>query len=172
MSLKITNTDLQETNKVAGLIQKIDQIDGVYLQSICDEMFKFQPFMLSVMLGYRFDVPAQDMDEIIKLYCLVWEYFKGKKNIKEHQLTEEMFEKAIKRNVDFFKYLDGEGYANDFMNTTTSDLEHIKSKALLTGIFYRWNTHPGIVKMEDQIKSDLLIGLKSIIEGLEELLRK
>jgi hypothetical protein len=55
------------------------------------------------------------------------------------------------------------------LNITGSDLDHLKSKALLSGIFYRFDTQPILMKMDSGLEGTLLIGMKSIIECFEEI---
>ena len=65
--------DNSETSELAGLIRKIDTLDAQYVNRICEEIFKHQPFFLTVLLGYRADVSPQELEEIMKIYFLIWE---------------------------------------------------------------------------------------------------
>ena len=67
------------------------------------------------------------------------------------------------------KYLEGESDPVEMLNITSSDLDHVKSKALLTGIFYRFNTQSSLVKIDMATRGTILIGMKSVIECFEEI---
>lgn len=172
MSLNISNNDFNDPEKVAELFRNIDTIDEHYVKNTGNEMFQNQPFMLSEMLGYHYEVNPIELEEIMKVYFIIWDCFKEKKNIKKMKLTEGQFAKLTKRNIDFFNYLDGEVNEEDYKNTTIIDLNNIKSKTLLAGILVRFNNRPALVSMEKDIKGMVLVGVKSIIEGLEELIEK
>jgi hypothetical protein len=128
--------------------------------------------LLSLLLGYHHDLITRELDEIIKVYLIIWEYFKDKRNIKKRQLTEIQFEEAQKINIDFFKYLDAEKSKEDFINTISLDLENIKSKALIAGILFRFNTTPILSNIKGDLKGILLVGIKSLIECFEEIVNE
>ena len=90
-------------------------------------------------------------------------------HVKKRELTEIQFERVQKRNVDFFKYLDGETSEKDFNNTTSMDLGNLQSKALLTGVLLRFNTVPILLNMNYETKGIVMIGIKSLIECFEEI---
>jgi hypothetical protein len=45
----------------------------------------------------------------------------------------------------------------------------LSSKALLAGIFLRFNTQYALTRIKTETKGILLIGIKSLIESLEEI---
>jgi hypothetical protein len=132
-------------------------------------MNQYQPFLLSILLGYRFDLKPEEHGEIIKIGLLIWEYFRENKNIRNKKLTEQHFERIQKRNLGMLKYLEGESDPAELLNITAIDLEYLKSKALLSGIFYRFDTQPIFMKIDSGTRGTILIGMKSIIECLEEI---
>ena len=167
--MRVSEKDMQEVAEIGKLLNRIDSIKPQYITSTSEQMEQYQPFMLSMLMGYQYDMRTEEVDEILKIYFLIWEYFKDKKNIKNRELTEFQFEKAQKRNVEFFKYLDGETSEQDFNNTTSIDLGNLKSKALLTGVLLRFNTIPILLNMNYDMKGIVLIGIKSLIECFEEI---
>lgn len=167
--MNISEHDKIETIRITKIITKIDRIDSDYFNVITDEMNQHQPFLLSILLGYRFDFKPEEVGEIIKIVILIWEYFRENKNIKHKKLTEQHFERILKRNLGMLKYLEGESDPSEMLNITSSDLDHLKSKALLTGIFYRFDTQSALVKMDLGTKGTILIGMKSVIECFEEM---
>lgn len=60
----------------------------------------------------------------------------------------------------------------DYMNNVSkSDLSHLKSKALLTGLMYQFDHLQSLSKMGINEKSMLIIGMKSLIECFEAEMR-
>jgi len=157
------------TPGVSEIILKIDNVDYAYAHGITDEMNRYQPFLLSMLLGYRLDLKPGELEEIIKIVFMIWEYFRANQNVRNTKLTEQGFERIQKRNIELIKYLEGESQPSDIRNITSSDLDHLKSKALLTGIFFRFNTKNALLKMDTTTKGTLLIGMKSVIECFEEI---
>ena len=167
--MRVTKKDMHEVSAIAKLLKEMDSMEPQYITSTSEQMEQYQPFMLSMLLGYNFDMRTEEVEEIMKIYFLIWEYFKSKKNIKKRELTEFQFEKAQKRNIDFFKYLDGETSEQDFNNTTSLDLGNLQSKALLTGVLLRFDTIPILLNMNGDMKGMVMIGIKSLIECFEEI---
>ena len=167
--MKISQKDFLETEGVAKLIQEIDSIDEHYINTTSDELLKYQPFLLSLLLGDRMDRSPYELEEMMKFYFIIWEYFKNKKNIKSKKLSEKQFEKKQNKNIELLKYLDGETQDIEFENVTSIDLEKIKSKALFSGIILRINTHPAFSGMPIATKGIIMIGIKSIIECFEDI---
>ena len=98
--IKPTQNDFNEIKILAESIKKIDQIDSDYVNSTSDEIFKLQPFFLTVLLGHRLDVTADELEEIMKIYFLVWEYFRLNPNVQTKQVTEAYFDRIQKKNIE------------------------------------------------------------------------
>jgi hypothetical protein len=167
--MNISEHDKIEAVKISEIINKINRIDNDYFHVITDEMNQYQPFLLSILLGYRYDLKPEEHGEIIKTIFIIWEYFRENKNIRHKKLTEKHFERILKRNLGMLKYLEGESDPAELHNITGSDLDHLKSKALLSGIFFMFDTQSSLVKMDITTKGTILIGLKSVIECFEEI---
>lgn len=165
--IKFTNNDFEETKILAESIKKIDQIDSEYVNSISDEIFKLQPFFLTVLLGHRQDISMEELEEIMKIYFLVWEYFRLKPNVQKKQVTESFFNKIQKRNFEMLKYSEGESTENEKLEIYSSDLQNLKSKSLLSAIFFRFNDRPTLRNMDIEKRGIILIGIKSFIECFE-----
>jgi hypothetical protein len=81
--IKLSGKDFKETDEIGKLLKKIDSVDEQYITSTYEEIRQFQPFLLSLLLGYQYDLNTRELDEIIKLHLIIWEYFKDKWNIKK-----------------------------------------------------------------------------------------
>jgi hypothetical protein len=160
--------DFDEATTVVSLLQKLDSIDAGNVDSISNDIFKKQPFFLSVLLGYQFDVTPQQLEEIMKVYFLIWEYFKGNKNIQKKKVTVQLFEKIQARNISMLKYAENES-KNQRTQIYEHDLQNLKSKALIGAIFLRFKTCTNLADMDGELKGIILIGIKTFIECFETI---
>ncbi|GAF05992.1 hypothetical protein [Saccharicrinis fermentans] len=167
--LNFTDNDFKEARAIAELIKKIDQIDADYVNSVSDEIYKLQPFYLTVLLGHRLDVSMEELEEIMKIYFLVWEYFRLKPNLQRKQVTESLYSKIQKRNLEMLKYSEGELKDIDKKEVYSYDLQNLKSKSLLTAIMYRFKERRMLINMDFEKKGAIMIGIKSFIECFEML---
>lgn len=168
-NIKFTQKNFDETDQLAKLIKKIDHVDLTYANAASDEIFQRQPFFLSVILGYQFDVSKEELEEIIKISFLVWEYFRSNPNVQKKQVSQAYFEKAQARNIDMLKYSDGEPNERAKMKVYPYDLQKLKSKALWTAILFRCDNRPVLRKMDTETKGIILIGMKSFIDCFETI---
>jgi hypothetical protein len=166
-NIKFTQNDFDEINKVAKLLKKIDHIDAAYADTVSDEIFQRQPFFLSVLMGYQFDVSMEELDEIIKIYILIWEYFSSNPNVQKKQVTQAYFERIQTRNIEMLKYSEGEPTEEEKRKVYSHDLQKLKSKSLWTAILFRCDDRPVLKKMDIETKGMILIGMKSFIECFE-----
>ena len=167
--MKFTQKDYDETSRLAELIKKIDQVDAAYTDRVSDEIFQRQPFFLSVLLGYQFDVSMEELEEIMKIYFLIWEYFRSNPNIQKKQVSQAYFEKAQTENIGMLKYSEGEPNKREKMKVYSYDLQKLKSKALWTAILFRCDNRPVLRKMDTETKGFILIGMKSFIDCFETI---
>ena len=167
--MKFTQNDFGETVDLAELIKKIDNSDGEYVNKISDEIFRRQPFFLTVLSGYRLDVTPEELEEIMKIYFLIWEYFKSNKNVQTRKVSEEYFEKIQYRNIQMLRYSEGESTQNDKLRVYSNDLQNLKSKSLRTAVFFRFDSRFVLKKMKEQKKGAILIGTKGFIECFETI---
>jgi hypothetical protein len=106
--MKFREKDFGEIDRVSKIIRFVDEMDIKYADQESDEIYQKQPFILSLILGYRFDVNPGELGEVIKVIYIIWEYFKVFKNIGSQQVTEEQYERITVRNLHMLKYYEGE----------------------------------------------------------------
>ncbi len=162
--MKIAPTDPKETTELAELLKNIDNLNMDYGLALSDEMFQCQPYFLSTLFGYQLDVMPQEFNEIMKIYFLIWGYYKAKKEIPTKKITKADFEKIQLRHIQMLKYAEGEANPKEVSNIYANDLENVKSKSLWAAILLRFNTQPVLIKLNAQSKGVILVGLKSFIE--------
>ena len=167
--MDFTENDFNQAADLAELLANIDSIDANYVDKISDEIYKYQPFFLSVMLGYNLDVTPEEMDEIMKIHLIIWLYFRSDKNVLSKKITQAKFEKMSQRNFQMLKYNDGEKSLSARSEIYGNNLQQLKSKALIAAIFFRVENKPVLIKMDAYFKGCIMIGVKSFIECFETI---
>jgi hypothetical protein len=167
--MNITQQDLNEVSIVSALVNKIDAIDADYVDKISDEIFHMQPFFLTVLLGYRLDTTPIELEEIMRLYFLIWEYFRSNEKVQSRKITESCFEAFQLKNIEMLQYAEGEPGNTEKMEIYASDIDIIKSKALLAAAIFQLNNRPALVQMPENKRGMILIGLKSFIKCFETM---
>lgn len=158
----------REMSDLVGLLAKIDSIGPEYVNTISDEIYEKQPFFLTVLLGYRFDVSAEELDEIMKIYFLMWEYFKKNGNVLVKQVTEKDFEAAQRRHIRMLKYAEGEPVISR-QQIYSDNWDNVRTKGLMAVIFLRIKERPVLATMDAEKKAMVLVGIKCFIECFDEL---
>ncbi|MCX6270978.1 MAG: hypothetical protein NTU44_07120 [Bacteroidetes bacterium] len=167
--LNISELDKIEIQELAPILAKINNIDVATAEKLMDDIYQYQPFMISVIMGFHFDLLPEEHGEVIKIGMIIWEFFKDKNGIKTKKLTQKQYEKLQKRNIYLLKYLEGEPDMSEQSNITAIDLNKVKSKALLTVVWYRFIEIPTLAKMTYENRGFALIAMKSLIECLDEI---
>ncbi len=167
--MNISKKDKQEISGITDLIIKVDNIDEDYINSEANLISDKQPFLISLLLGYRIDLKESELENVMRIILLIWEFFKDNKHGHHIKITENLFNKIQKRNFHMLKYLDGEDGKEEQSFIVASDLSHLKSKALLTGIFHQFNNKDSLKKMDKKKRGVIIIGMKSLIECFETI---
>lgn len=168
----ISEEDKKESQRVGHLIKKIELIDEEYVNKESDIISQKQPFLISLLLGYRFDLKELELEEIMKIIFLVWEYFKNSYQVEKTKISESQFERIQQRNIHMLQYFEGEQGQSAKLELIASDLGHLKSKSLFTGIIFQFNQKATLLGTKNETRGIILIGLKSLIECFEEIVYK
>lgn len=167
--MNFTQNDFDEISRLSIAIKKIDHIDASYVDLVSDEIFYSQPFFLTVLIGYRLDVLPEELDEIMKVYFLIWEYFKSKKGVQTNKITEAHFEKAEERNIKMLQYSEGEPTEKYKAAIYSADLQNLRSKALWATVLSRFQMRPVLHNMDWEKRGAILVGIKAFIECFETI---
>lgn len=168
----ISGEDKNESLKIGQLIKKIEQINEEYINKESDIISQKQPFLISLILGYHFDLKELELEEIIKVIFLIWEFFKNHHQVELIKISETQFMRIQQRNVHMLKYFEGEHGKNAKLELVSSDLENLNSKSLFTGVVFQFNQKVALLNMKEQTRGIILVGLKSLIESFEEIIYK
>ena len=165
----ISKEDKKESLRVGQLIKKIELIDETYVNEESDKISQKQPFLFSLILGYRFDLKPLELEEIMKVIFLIWEFFKKHPQTEIAKITETQFMRIQQRNVYMLKYFEGEQSRNSKLEVISADLENLNSKSLFTGVIFQFNQKAALLNMKNETLGIILVGLKSLIECFEEI---
>lgn len=164
--------DDKEIRRVAEIVKKMALIDKDYVNSESDVIAQKQPFLISLLLGYQFDVKGHELEVIMKMIFLIWEFFKNHRQIQQSKVSESQFIKIQQRNIHMLNYFGGEQGRDAKMKLLAADLRFLKSKSLFAAILFQFDEEPVLSGMNNENKGIVLIGLKSLIECFEEIVYK
>lgn len=167
--MEITQNDLKEAQELAKLQKKIDNIDAEYVDLISDEIFQRQPFYMTVLLGYRMDTTPEEMEEIMRIFFLVWEYFRHNKKVQVKKVTEANFEAIQRKHIEMLQSADREPRELEKRKIYSSSLEDLHSKAIFAAVLFRYNHKPVLLQMDDIRKGIILAGIISFIKCFETI---
>ena len=167
--MKFKDKDYRETDVVAEIIKKTDNSSIKELSILFDEIEKYQPILISIFLGYKDVLSNEELDEFAKNLIMIWTFFSGKPNSKKLKITENHLKKFDRKNSDFFNYLSGEDSVDEMRQTTEIKLETMESKAILAGLLFRINEKGIFKKMNPEIKSEITLELKTLIDCFEHI---
>lgn len=158
----------KELQKIYELEKKIEVMDQYYVNSVMDEIHKYQPYYLTVMLSYKDDLVEEEMSEVINIYFLVWEYFRSIDGLRKKKVTQKQFEKFQYQTLHMLSY-SADQPKNSRDDIFDKDLQSMKSKSLWTVVCMRSNEIPALVNMSSEKKGIILIGVKAFIQCFESL---
>lgn len=69
--MKISEKDQVNLNRIVSIVSRIDNNDFSYFNTTTDEINKYQPFLLSMLLGYKIDLTLEEFEEISKIIVLI-----------------------------------------------------------------------------------------------------
>ena len=166
--MQFTNTDFEETKKVADLIKFCDTADNATLEKVTDQIYVHQPFVLSLFLGYKDEVDIFQLDEVLHILIIIWLFFRDRKNVRQNRITQKMFEGREKKNMAFLQYLEGEPDKQKDQ-ILEGNLGALQSKALFTMVLFKFKEGPALKKLDPKLSGIMLIGMKSLIECFEQI---
>lgn len=159
--------DFIENKEVSDLVRKVCEIDADYVNTESDVIAKKQPFIISLLLGYQIDLQEDQLDDILRVLLLIWEFFKDKKQYSGKQIQAALFDRIQNRNAEMLKYMDGAESREEQTFITRSDLYNLKSKALFSGVMFLFDHLQSLARMSMYEKGIILVGMKSLIECFE-----
>lgn len=130
------------------MVRKVCEIDADYVNTESDVIAEKQPFIISLLLGYQIDLEEDQLDDILRVLLLIWEFFKDKQQHSGKQIRAAQFDRIQNRNA-----------------------EMLKSKALFSGVMFLFDHLQPLARMSMYEKGIILVGMKSLIECFEAEMR-
>ncbi len=134
---------------------------------ISERMLKNQPFMMSLLIGYKFDVEEEALNDIMKIIFVIYLYFERLKKTNKKQLNSFEFEICQSKNLQFLNYFSGEENDKNKIKINKKYLSNLRSKSLFTGVLVMATTQNGFKRMNGELRGIVLIGMKTLIDCLE-----
>lgn len=153
-------------------LERLKQNDISLFNQLSDELNTHQPIILAIMLSLPEKHPMPVVDELMKLYLLIWSHFRSDPACLKNRLSENTFETAYKRNISLIRYLEGETNKAEKTKITQSDLLKVKSLDLMALISHSFSQWPELKKLSTTDKGLELLTIKTLIESLENLPKK
>ena len=169
MTLKLTDKDFSEVKKVAEIIKEVDHSNISELVNSFEEIEKYQPFLISLLLGFKDQLNKIELDELANTLIIIWRYYQNFPKTMEVRITADQYQDFDEKNLRFLNYLTGEPNEEARLKTIALNLDSLESKALLTGLFYRYNENKNLSSMEKGLKGEVLLGLKSLIQCFDSI---
>lgn len=66
-------TDAADIKEVKRITAMIDHITPDYVNQTSDNLYKHQPFLISLVLGDQVDLSPLEAEEMLKFYLMLWE---------------------------------------------------------------------------------------------------
>jgi hypothetical protein len=169
------NISAQEKNDVlqiaaikAEMENRMNDFD--YANNITDELFRYQPFILSTIMGYKMDVPMDDLPYLINLYVLIWLFYKERNNVRKIKITEEQFAKQETRFISLLKKYEATTSAVEKDRLVNEDLENASSKALNTILIMELKENTVLQRLNRESQGAVLAGYNVIIKCFDEII--
>jgi len=168
--MKTTERDLNETKYIGKLMNQLEHITPKEVSEISDRIGRDQPFIISLLLGYRHDVKNEHLNDILKILFLIFLFFENKTNIKKKKVSSEEYDIILKRNFRFLEYYDGEPSESGQMELNEQYISHLRFRSLFVTIITIMNQKPSLKTMDDGLRGNIVIGMKTLIDCLESSL--
>jgi len=164
--------ELIQLEKIRSIVDEMAQMDLSDVNRTMDDIARYQPFLISLSMGDRLDLKPEEWNEMVMIYILIWGYFKDNKDLRKKKLSKELFQKKQDKNIKFLQYLSKEDDTNEILKVTHLDLDNMQAKYLFSYISTQFEEKQVLQEMDPQARGICLIGVKSIIEGFEELIEE
>lgn len=119
------------TSCIAAILKNIEENENNIQNAniVTDELYRHQPFILSMIMGYKMDLSTQELGPLVNLYIAIWEYYKSNANVRAVPITQKTYEMVEDKNMRMLKNfekmaVDGK---QDFL---VNDLKKVDGKAL------------------------------------------
>ena len=120
--IQVTQEMKEATKEIISIYIKNNTVTVEEWDALTTEMAKSHPIIISIFMGFHKsgDFNVRQLGVIMKILATIWHYNGG---VKAKKATKEDYEKAVKTNLDFAKYVEGES-EKDKQKTWSDYLTH------------------------------------------------
>lgn len=156
----ISKTDLNRIPKIYADIGS--KVKGqIYIRRALKEIGHYQPFFLLILNRYKMELDKESAKPLLKLYFLIWFFYKRKTRIRDIPVTSERYMHAE------FEIADMEEDEQLF-----DALESPGSKALISVILSKFKQDPEFETLFQNSDSTIFISICSFIRCFDEITTK
>ena len=168
--MQLSEKDHQEIKVVQEILQHIADMNTAEAEEISDRIVAHQPFMMSMLLGFRIDFEPDQLEGIFGMMLIIYLFFERCTDIAAVQITEGDMDIKQQKNIDIMLACDQEQNVLAQDQLSKEQFANLHSRALLAGVLGLLNEDPELAKMENHLRGILLCGMQSLIECLEDKL--
>lgn len=167
--ITLNNKDAADARKLDKIFAKIEIITISEVDKVTDEINKYQPLMIRLIMAYYREFGgSMILETLIKNILIMWEFFKDNKAVKGKTITEAMFNSRLSKIMQFFETLDK--YSGlEKLELTIDDFSTIKHKLLMIRMLERFRSNEYLTQLSNTQRNQLLIETRCMIDCLASL---
>jgi hypothetical protein len=166
--LDFSAAEIEHFRAILASEKRIDADELGYMEELLNEILECQPFMASMMLGFHHDLKPAESDAVIRIFLIIWSFYRKYPAVRINPLTEARYEEVLLRNLKRVEYAGGEEDQEQFRQVIRLDVNGMKSKSLYTIIVHRFDTLQILKEIEIMEKGQLWMGTKALIDCLDD----
>jgi hypothetical protein len=171
---KISTQEQTDVKQIAAIKAEIESRmnDFDYANNITNELFRYQPFILSTIMGYKMDVAMEDLPDLINLYVLIWLFYRDKKNVRKVQITEQQYSKQESRFVAMLKKYETTISTAAKNKMIDDDLNSFSSKSLYATLVSECRENEILDRLNRESGGAVYAGYITLIKCFDEIIAK
>jgi len=145
--------DLMRITKIFKGLEKLP-VNFTWANDTIDKLKGRQPFLASMMEGFKMDLEPHELLEVLIIYTAIWEFFNSDRTSTVKPITQRQFELLVSYNAQLI--------------ATNNPADRATVSILFNVVIERIGSLPVFQQMEVQKLGMLVVGVKSIIECFQE----
>jgi hypothetical protein len=164
-------TDIKQIAAIkAEMESRMNDFD--YANNITDELFRYQPFILSIIMGYKLDVAMEDLPDVINLYVLIWLFYRDKNNVRKVKITEQQYSKQESRFIATLKKYETTISAAAKNKMIDGDITSFSSKSLYAMLVLECRENKILHRLNRESGGAIYAGYITLIKCFDEIIAK
>lgn len=169
-TMKETNSSrLADYAILTRIAEEIINGDENHINGLIAEVVANQTFLASTIVNYTGTLEPEVSEDIFNLYLVVWGLYRHFPECRDTAITARQFERVQQRNISMFRYLDQEDDNGQFRDIVRDDHRRLNHGVLMQYISHCFQSWKSLKQMETNEYCTTLVGIKSVIECLEEI---